>query len=161
MSIGLDDIIVLQIWVYGLFYSIDVNHIVNDLQRVAWGAHATLHVVLASVHRAHNYLAKNILSVLYGAFAVVVAEGVVIRVLHLCTNGVTRWEVEYYDIAFLYFVPTFQALVLPLWVLYITLAAPWEGVLYEWHGEWCVRHACAICHLVYAQEVAHTQCLLQ
>ena len=133
MPIGFYDIIELQVWVYGFCFAIDINHIINDLQRVTGRAYATLYVVFASIYGAHYNIAKHILAVLHRAFAIVVAEGVVVWILHLRADGVARREVENHTIAFLHLVPTFEPFVLPLWFLNITLTAPREGMLHQWH----------------------------
>ena len=81
----------------------------------------------------YNNLSKDILAVLHRALAIVVAEGVVVGIRHLRADSIARREVKHHNIAFLHLVPTFQAFILPLWVIEIALSTPRESMLHERH----------------------------
>ena len=164
MSVGLHEIVQLHALAVGFGNTVHIYHIIYDLQRVSRGAYAAFHVVLPPVHRAHYDITEDILALVHGALTVVVAEGVVIGVLHALADGIACGEVEDHDVAFLGRVPACKAFVAPLRAFYVTLAAAepvGESVLHERHGERRVGHTRTVTHLAHAEEIAYAQALLQ
>ena len=164
MSVGLYEIVQLHALALGFGNAVHIYHIIYYLQRVSRGAYAAFHIVLPSIHRARYDVSEDILSLVHCALAVVVAEGVVIGVLHALADGIACGEVENHDVAFLGRVPACKAFVAPLRAFDVTLAAAepvGESMLHEGHGERRVGHTRTVTHLAHAEEIAHAQALLQ
>ena len=123
MSVCANVVVELHAFALGFSLSVDIDNIVDYLQRISRFSDTSLDIVLTPIHRSGNNVSEHILTGMYDLFAVVMAEGVVIGVLHLCADGISRREIEHHDIALLRFIPTLQALIRPLRVFNITLAA--------------------------------------
>ena len=123
MPVSLHEIIVLQSLFLRLAFAVHINHIIHNSQTVSRGSHTTLHVVLSSIHRPNDDLAKHVFAVLNQRLAVIMAQGVIVGILHLRAYCIAGREVKDHDIAFLRTGPTRQALVVPVRFVQITLSA--------------------------------------
>ena len=163
-AVGLDEVVVLHAFVVGQFCAVDINLIVNNLQRVSRPAHAAFHVVLAAVHRARDDVAEHILALTEGRLAVVVTERVVVGVLHERAHGVAGREIEDHDVSALGVVPSGHTAVRPLRFVQVTLAAAeplGEGVLYQRETERRIGDTRTVTGFAHEEEITHAEALLQ
>ena len=144
---------------------------IPDFKRISRQSDATLYIVFAAVYRAdynvtiHFRIGKYqvssgiVVQIVNGTLLLtrqtvhiygirihplpfVVGERIKVRLLIVGGYGISRREIEDYDIVPFYFTQTRNTFVVPLGPLYVRFSIyQWQGVLSQRHGQWCIGHA--------------------